>query len=302
MFAYATLVFGGDNYITGAIVLAKSIKLLRKNDGTDPVIVCMITNDVSSDGRKKLMEYFDEVVDVKYLTMNTIPLKTEKQSKMYHWMSKSFTKWNCLTLTKYSKVLFCDADIIFIKNCDELFELNTPAGIFSSPWCSYYIDNKNYFKDGWTNKIPHPYLVEVEHKKKKLIREPLHGELISSDKILKSLDNSFVINGSMVLLKPSINHFGLFQRWLIGQNIYGHNGLSGFDCQAICEFYIKELKKEWTNIHQIYNWCPRKFDWITNPSLAYSYHYIGTKPWEHAEGEWEDMNKWWEINNDSRLV
>ena len=42
-----------------------------------------------------------------------------------------------LALTQWKKVMFCDADLCFVRNADDLFDLPAPAGCFSTPWPSH---------------------------------------------------------------------------------------------------------------------------------------------------------------------
>lgn len=276
-YAYVCMIFGGDKYVKGALTLAESI--IQSKSTYDRV--CLYTADVSDASIKQLNQLFTHVILVDEISVATIPMKSEKQNKIYNWINRSFTKWNCLRLTQYKKILFCDCDFIFLENCDNLFNLKTPAATFSSPWADFYLHGKN------RNGIQHPYL---EHNK-----EPLHGSMISSDAIKDALDTSFVCYGSLVLLRPSINHFGLFQRWIIRSQPYGHRGISGFDEQSLAEFYITEMNRKWYNIHQQYNYCPRKTHWLKNNIKPKAYHYIGSNPWEHPRDKWDDTKAWWKI-------
>lgn len=281
--AYVSVIFNGDKYVPGALALAQSlINVKSENDR-----VCMYTSDVSNDSINKLKKFFTHVIMIDEITISTIPMKSEKQIQIYSWISKSFTKWNCLQLEQYKKILYCDADLIFIENCDELFELKPPAATFSNPWAGYYLKHEtreDTKKRNYTMK--HPYIVNN--------KEPAHGEMMDSSVIMNALHDSFVVFGSLVLLRPSSNHFGLFMRWIIGSQPYGHKGISGFDEQSLTEFYIVELKRKWQNIHQLYNFSPRKDHWLLNNEKPKTYHYIGSNPWEHPRELWEDTKKWWE--------
>lgn len=273
-YAYVCMIFGGDKYVPGAIALSESI--IQTKSTYDRV--CLYTQDTSHSEVNKLRKLFTHVILVDEISVSTIPMKSEKQSNIYNWINKSFTKWNCLRLTQYTKILFCDCDFVFIENCDELFELKTPSATFSSPWADYY--QKNQY-----NGIKHPYLFNNQ--------EPKHGDLIQSNSVLSALDESFVCYGSLVLLRPSINHFGLFQRWIVRSQPYGHCGISGFDEQSLAEFYIVEINKKWHNIHQKYNYCPRKQNWLPPNVSPKALHYIGSNPWEHPRDKWDDTQPWW---------
>src|SRR5579872_796430 len=135
-YAYYTLVMKGDNYIPGALVLGKSLREVK----TKHKLICMVTEDVSINGKEILKLVYDQIVLVPYITGNCIPMPSQKQRDMYdNWINDSFTKWNILKIgEEYKKVLFVDADMIFLENCDHLFDLETPAAIFSLPWAKPY--------------------------------------------------------------------------------------------------------------------------------------------------------------------
>jgi len=139
-FAYVMIVFNGDRYVKGAVNVAHSLMDVKSPYDR----VCLITEDVSEDGKKELAKVFTHVIPVDYIDIQINRKKREKEDFMYPWMDKSCIKWNCLKLEQYKKIVFCDADLVFLENCDELFELKTPAGIFSHAWSDYYVERKKY--------------------------------------------------------------------------------------------------------------------------------------------------------------
>lgn len=159
-YAYVTLVMLGDSYISGAIVLAKSLDYCQSK--ADKVV--LVTPDVSNEGKEILSKYFDLVKVVPYI-------------RVFNWrglhkdyLNLVFTKFHCLELTQYKKILLIDADAIVLKHPDHLFSLNTPAGIYLSDknLIISYDNNGNYIlpKSGeyewynkFCNKIPHGSLI-----------------------------------------------------------------------------------------------------------------------------------------------
>lgn len=109
MKAYVTLVMRGDEYIRAALALAKS---LRKS-GTRYALVCMVTADVSSAALSALSHHFHHLEKVQYISSNC-------------------TKWNCLKLTKYKKIIYMDAAQVVMKNLDRLFKCSVPCLSFSN--------------------------------------------------------------------------------------------------------------------------------------------------------------------------
>ena len=65
-------------------------------------------------------------------------MRGKKRQQLYSqtFTSTIFTKWNCLTLAEYDKIVCVDADVAFQTNADDLFDLPAPAGTFDNPWHS----------------------------------------------------------------------------------------------------------------------------------------------------------------------
>lgn len=268
-YAYVTLVMKGDKYIPGALVLAESLKSVHAKYP----LICMVTNDVSSSAREALLKKYDNVVTVPYIHKKSIRMNSAKQAKIYgSWIEQSYTKWNILNkdLFPYDKVLFVDADMIFIQNCDHLFNLQAPALTFSSPWAVPY---KN-------NGIFNPY-GEVEH-----------GKTIDSSLIIKGFSSIIGIS-SLVLISPNTDVMKKFKSIIDENPIYGHRGcINGVDEQSIVETYIS-IGATFTHIHQQYNWLVGKHNWLINGETPKTYHYYNTKPWEQNRNEWPDLAIWY---------
>lgn len=139
-FAYITLLFpnktGECTYLDGALLLAFG---LRKQN-TKYKLICMVTPDTSQDTINILQSIYDEIVVVDYITpVNNKGITIIKDifSKndyfndyQYREICHVFTKLHIFDSNKFSydKLVFIDNDIIPIKNYDELFDLETPAG------------------------------------------------------------------------------------------------------------------------------------------------------------------------------
>lgn len=135
MYAYVTLVMLGDEYVEGALVLAKSLLL----SGTKHDLICMITNDVSDHARELLIRYYTRVVLVDFIEYSCPKMLTRRQDQLYgKWINYSFTKWQCLSMSDYSKIIYLDADQLVIRNIDHLFDLTAPALCFCSEYYTYY--------------------------------------------------------------------------------------------------------------------------------------------------------------------
>lgn len=135
-FAYCTLVMRGDKYIPGALIAGYSLKLLSSPDID---IICMITSDISKGAKSLLTKVFDHVIQVNYIKYKSIfPIvKTQAQRDRYNvWLPDSYTKWNIMNFTQYEKILLLDADTIIVRNIDDVFDFDTPAGVFDTPFSS----------------------------------------------------------------------------------------------------------------------------------------------------------------------
>jgi hypothetical protein len=188
-YAYATLVMLGDLYISAAIVLAQSlIKLNTKAD-----LVVLVTNDVSENGKKILRQFYDKVIEVKYITVKNWRVKKQPHRKYLEYV---FTKFHIFDLTQYKKILLIDADAIILKHPDHLFSLNAPAGC--------YLKDKDLFisYDKFGN-----YVLPTNDKIKwydEMCRCCGHGKSIpkeETDKVLKDKNNAG-IGGGLMLLEP----------------------------------------------------------------------------------------------------
>ena len=273
-YAYVFLVMKGDDYSIGAMVAAHSLKKTEtKND-----IICMVTNDVSVSAINKLKLFFNQVILVNYIKFKTKEIKFKKIKKMYRdWISSSFTKWNILTLKKYEKVMFLDADLIVKSNIDHLFELKTPAATFSLSQ-ERSIKNKRGVYNPYNNT---------------------HGKFVDRKCIQKGYGKyrnpSFVCIGTTLILSPSMEHFNLYKKIIKKNEPFGFiNCINGFDEQSIVWFYDNILKQRWTHIDPSYNMIPWKTNIWKHLAPPKILHYVGKNPWELNRNKWPDLAEWWE--------
>jgi hypothetical protein len=285
--AWVVLLMLGRAYTPGALVIAESLRALK----TKHEIVCMVTDDVPHEVRALLRgtpnnPIYDDVVEVPYVVQRTHPFDTKKRAELYSgWIDRSFTKWNCLQLTQYDRVILVDADVVAIANCDDLFELRPPAACYSNPWAY-----------PWQTRggLPNPYL-KCKPRHHGLAYDLPHGALVPASQIEEALrTRSFVGWGAMVLLEPDAAKYEAFLTMLHAAPVFGeeYNAMSGADELAIAAFYARE-GGEWTHIHQRYLAIPWKQNWVSRDIRAYHYH--GRKPWDMKPDEWPDLADWWRV-------
>ena len=279
-FAYVFLVMKGDSYIPGVICAAESIRISQSKLD----IICMVTPDVSAGGREMLLTAVTRVVEVPYLSFNSHPMKTRRQMELYEsWMADSYTKWNSLRLVEYEKIVFVDADILVLCNLDHLFELNAPAGTFSTPWAQEFEKQSVFNLNGYPSE---------------------HGATVPHTAIMKSLAHGgYTFIASVVMIAPNEDDFKSYCASVEQLQPFGFNNFSTPDEQSLAWFYANR-GVDWTHIHQKYNFIVHKIKWILsqNGKLAIPQvlHYFSSKkPWLRNHDEaivdsvWNTDKLWW---------
>lgn len=278
--AWVVPVFLGDNYVAGALVVAQSLAEVATRFET----ICMVTLDVSPDARDALRKVFTRVVQVPYIIKTDMPdLPTIKLRKLYgSWISHSYTRWNVLDplqFGEYEKLCLLDADLVFVENCDHLFDLPTPAATASSPWARPYCETgmQNYFlhEDG---------------------TELAHGEAVDMSALAMARQKSFICRTSVALVKPEREVFGELMRILTQPGAFAvHRCLNGYDEAVFADTFLN-LGRQMYNIHQQYNWTIGKDAWLVNGEQPSVYAWYGVeKPWDLDPSAWPDLRVWQNI-------
>jgi glycogenin glucosyltransferase len=271
----------GVSYLPGALAVAWSLRRLR----TRHALVCMATPDVPAGARAQLGLVYDRVVEVPYVAHKARPLPSLRQAEYYAgWLDRGFTKWNCLELAEYDRVLLVDADVVFLVNSDDLFDLRPPAACFSLPWAA------PWQREGG---LANPYLAALPAQ-----ADPPdlpHGCEVPAAAVMAALHaRTFVGGGFLVLLEPRRGKLAELVALIGAGPVYGagYRTTSAADETAIAELYAR-AGTPWTHIHQRYAAIPWKKDWVARDIRAY--HYLGRKPWESSPLEWPDLADWWRV-------
>jgi lipopolysaccharide biosynthesis glycosyltransferase len=266
-------------YAYGAIVMSKSLKQVKSKYPT----CCMVTSDISEEYVKLLESEFDVVKHVPFISHDINKLKSIKQNQIYgKWIEKSFTKWNILNpnIFSFDKIILVDADMIFLENCDELFDLPAPSATFSSPWC------KNYMKKSKIKRITNPYTKNGELN---------HGDLVPRNDILCGFNYSILCLACMILIEPNTLHYNTMLS-ILNQNARFGNPVtvSGHDEQLIVKTFLK-LNINFHHIHQRYNWIAGKYLWLANGESPKTIQYYNEKPWNESreKTQWDDVREWY---------
>lgn len=270
--AFVMLLFNGDAYLPGVLTLAHS---LREHGNTSD-IVCMVTPDVPESATEAMRVVGVKVRRVDYIKFLTKRMKSKKQQERYSkWANVSFTKWQCLALTQYEKILFLDADMLARANIEDVFDVQAPAGVFETPW-------------GTQN----PYVIDRG--------SPVPDD-VTPAQIKKALETwSYVNTGTCVLLEPSAEHLAAYTAMVKAMQPFGLNSTSGMDEQSLAYFYSvykRGPRVGWKNLGYSYAymmWKYKALKQVVDVPIKIIDYFGRDKPWDIKEGVWPDMTYWHE--------
>jgi hypothetical protein len=245
-YAYCTLVMLGDLYIPGAIVLAYSLRLM----GTKADIIVMVTADVTSKGQELLTKFFDHVILVEYVHIYNCEMQ---KTRMY--LNYVFTKFNLFKFVQYEKILFLDANSICLKYFDNLFKLETPAGVYFP--C--YGTNCNY---------------AIADDLKMPCKELSHGSKIPQKFIRDAIErNNSGISGGILLLTPDVSQYDRIMHALTTDQKIRNLISNKFMWPE--QFLSMWFQRSWTSINPIFLGLGGYPSW----KILYGVQYAEEKPW-----------------------
>ena len=301
-YAITTLIFGGDAYLPGILLLGSSIrKVMPKAYEKYITLCCMVTNDVSSDAREIISKIYDRVIEVDYLQIPPHLIK-HKDPKIRAVYAKTFTKLRIFEMTEYDKVLFLDADMLVLKkDFFSLFNLNTPATIFMGKLTNNSRDR--YFKEFKENgrlfkHFQNKYCYWQNNNRRKSGPENiLHGNRIPYN---KKYENEIVSNGmnietSVLLIKPNNDTMNEIKQYV--DNIHKHKIKMSGDTEMISRLFKDKL----------YAIEPRFFGRWVNPEehpelVVLDLYGSDGKPWDISKfkelikySEVGDVSYWWKM-------
>jgi alpha-N-acetylglucosamine transferase len=262
-FAYITLLMKGDFYVSGALVLASSLK--RTGNRAD--VICMVTEDVSPTACSVLSDskLFDHVFKVDYINITPRQsFESKKIQELYKDITPIIlTKFQCLLFEQYEKVCLLDADIVVLRSMDAVFEVETPAG-------NFYKHHGFYPSDMRT------------------------GDIVPRDSIRRAIRETVGVFGSPILLPTGKDIHRQFKDYIAqlptNKAVTKSKMKFGLDELLITMFFNSIRKEEWRYIGTNYNTIPWK-DKQEDPRL---YHYVHQKPWTMQENAWPDLKPWFD--------
>ena len=266
-FAYVTLVMKGDFYVPGALVLASSLRRTRNQAD----IICMVTSDVSATACSVLSTLYTHVVPIDYITMTvTQTFKCKKLQEYYNAMTPFIlTKFRCLLLEQYDKVLLLGANVVVLRSLDAIFETQTPAACFHNYWC----------------RCPNLYPSDMQT-----------GDVVPRDAITRAFEEKYgyVLMGSPILLSTGADIFRQLKDYIEDPqtkiSITKSKLNVGLDESLITMFFTFIRKDNWRYIGTNYAVIP----WKDKQPKPFLYQYIQKKPWTMQENTWPDLKPWFD--------
>ncbi len=254
MYAYSLCVFGDPEYLKGAAALAASIRQF----GTGADILLLVTEDVRSNVIRP--DLFTRIIPVPYLTSGPSRMSFKQKQVYAGFITQVVTKLAGIRIAAdlgYSKVILLDVDMIFLRNCDILFQISCP---------------------GATWGVPNGITPELDNI----------GPWITRQQIDRQLTNkTFVCSGALLLVEASQREF---ERILEGK--VDNNNPSGPEEQLFAQ-YCSKWYSGCTVIPNDYNVIPwKKYTHSVDPKI---YHFHSSKPWATDRKAWPDLAVWWEV-------
>ncbi|MGP3593693.1 glycosyltransferase family 8 protein [Vagococcus sp. WN89Y] len=264
-FAWATLLTQ-PGYLPGVEALARS---LRATDSRWPLVV-MVTESIDETTRQRLRDVACIVRDVPVIGPNPALAHRYANARFAEVWSK-LAVW---TLTDYQRVAFLDADMLVVKNMDELFSQPLAQGTIAA--CHACRCNPQRIASYPASWKP----------------ENCYYSWCTDDQMHASppptVDN--YLNGGFLLLTPDA---AVYQQMLA--QLAEKEDISDY-VFAEQDFLNEFFKDRWQPLHYGYNalkTLAQQHPQMWNLARVKNIHYIIDKPWEKRP---EPGDKWYELH------
>lgn len=237
---YALGLLINDNFVNYAKVAVKSFLDFNEWFDGDIIYIYHKTNmPLSDENKESLMELYKNTIfhntDAKLYTK--LINKSKKAMALERW-NYVFYKFEIFDYTDYDKILFIDADILFVNNCYELFEYDYPfmMGLDnpSSHDLSFEIEKqKDYINTQYCNvgvflidKKLYNYITKDEIIKRSIdcnINEEIGGNICCHKYLFMPEQDAInvVLNQYTYLFPMTYNMFsGCFSRHITSYDLY----------------------------------------------------------------------------------
>lgn len=280
--AWVTLVMLDDEFVKGAICLAESIKLTKSKYP----VWCMYAK-ISDEAITTLKKHFDKVIEVPLIDVKVSRAMSNKVKPRYaKWNNYSLTACNVMNpMYNLDTCVLLNADVLFRYNIDDLFDIQSPAAMFSSPW------SDRIFK---TSDIVN-YYGKIKHLQR-----------VTRESLRLAITDGFAVTGNMYVWHPSDISWKHFEM-LIASGYFGNeecyaSGSEQMFATIMHDLYDKICPRGPVNIGPKYCCNVGKAYWIHTKAQiteAYTYHFCGCHPWEvkHQKTQYPDVKEWLDLYN-----
>lgn len=275
--AFVTFLMSNDSYLPGCLMAAYGLQ----RQGSTSRRVCVVTPEITGRARSALAVLYDQIVEVDPVgppgPAEQAVRGEEPRTGSARDMSASLTRFTSLRLgpdgdlgCAYEKVVVLDADLLPVRDFEDLLALPAPAGIINERREHMAsIDEKGQLVapptgdgDTW---VWHEIYADICP----------HGAAIPAeitDRVATDPSN-FGVNGSLVMVAPSMAEYERFLDWAARPEINHliRHDWPWTDQQAATLYW----SGQWTSIDVSYSTL------YGYPSLAQArgLHFAGVKPW-----------------------
>lgn len=266
--AWVTLITG-DSYLPGVIALSKSLKFSQSKF---PLIVMYIKDKLSNHTKEEIRKYGGVLYEVKPL----YPKEGVKTSFAFSRFSEVWTKLKAWSVEGFDKLCFLDADMLIVKNMDEIFDQLQENDDFAAAYDC--MCNPRNFPNYPKERIPDfcPYTQCKVHK------QPFCSVGSDNATLHEHLKpESIYFNTGLFIYRP-----GREEQANLERIFHSTSDLSLYrfaDQDILNEVY----KEHWKPLPFMYHaikivYLTHRILW--NESIIKNIHYINEKPWNY------DMN------------
>ncbi len=273
--AFVVFVMFNDSYVPGALTAAYGLDQQRSESKR----VCVVTPEISQHARQTLRTLYDKVVEVPPIG---VPASDSTSSQIRTGSARvegaAMTRFASLRLgpdgdlgCSFEKVISLDADLLPIRDFEDLWLFEAPAGIINERRShmaditaegSLSVSDRTLETGKWVwHDIYEPICPPGA---------PIPKEL--TDRVATDPTN-YGVNASLVVQKPSVNTFDEIMTWSATPEIRPliTDQWPWVDQQAATLFW----SGQWTNIDVSYS----TLYGYPSVDLARGLHFAGVKPW-----------------------
>ncbi len=274
--AFVVFLMFNDSYLPGCLMAAFGLRRQHSQSRR----VCVVTPEISTQARCALAKLYDTVIEVQNIPVPTQPdASGEMRSRTGSARVKSgaLTRFASLRLgpdgdlgCSFDKVVMIDADVLPVRDFDNLWTLSAPAGIINErrehmaeidPKGRLIVRPNSLQSAEW---IWHDVYKTCPHG------APIPKEI--TDRVAVDYEN-YGINSSLLVIEPSMADFDDFMRWVstseISELVSDH--WPWIDQQAATLYW----SGRWTSVDVSFS----TLYGYPAPNLARGLHFAGVKPW-----------------------